>query len=161
MARGQGAQIERGAAERGRMDLLTLGEKPVGDSALVQQLDRASVEPATPRAGEDVGLALLENHDIDPCQPQLAGQHHPRRPAADDNHIVHLNLALRHRTGSMRQVRGLAASPPCRGTLEMRGLIRRGLVPGPPADPLVAESAQQVPRERRRRQWTTGNGMRR
>ncbi len=46
MARGQAVQLEHRAAERDRVHRLAVGEEPVGDAALIEQLDRAGVESA-------------------------------------------------------------------------------------------------------------------
>ena len=90
---GRPLQLEHRAAERDRVHRLALGEEPLGDAALIEQLDRAGVESAPTSACQTLRLAPLEDDDVHPRQPQLASQHHPRRPAPDDHHIVHLDLA--------------------------------------------------------------------
>ena len=65
-------------------DRLALGQEPLGDAALIEQLDRPRVEPAGPRAVQLLLGPPLEDGDVDPGQRQLGRQHHPRRAAADD-----------------------------------------------------------------------------
>ncbi|GAB3096952.1 hypothetical protein GCM10027054_25240 [Isoptericola nanjingensis] len=89
VARGQARQGEARAAERHRGDRGPLGEEPVGDAALVEQLDRAGVDPAAARADEVLRVASLEDDDVRPREAQLARQHEPRRAAADHRHVVH------------------------------------------------------------------------
>ena len=93
VTRGQITQVEHRAGERGHLHRRALGEEPFGDPALVEQLDRSGMEPATATACQGLRLTPLENDDSDPRESQLPCQHHPRRPTADDDHVMHLDLA--------------------------------------------------------------------
>ena len=74
------------------MQQRALGEEAVGDPALVQQLDRAGVDPAAREPARSC-VPPLENDGVHSRQPQLAGEHQPGRPAPDNHHIVHVDLA--------------------------------------------------------------------
>ena len=85
-----------GAGEPGDLGGRALGEEPVGDAALVEDLDGPRVQPAGARADELLTGPPLEDDDVDPRLRQLSLQHESCRPAADDHHrvLVHL-LPLR------------------------------------------------------------------
>ena len=65
---------------------LSLREEPVGDAALIEDLDGARVQAARARAGEVLAGAPLDDGDVDPRQRQLARQHQPGRTASGDHH---------------------------------------------------------------------------
>ena len=67
---------------------LSLGEEPIGDPALVEDLDGACVQPACARAGKVLAGAPLDDRDVDARQRQLARQHQARRTRAGDHHRV-------------------------------------------------------------------------
>ena len=75
-------------AEHRRLRRPALGQEPVGDPALIEHLDRARVKAAGARAGQDVIGAPLDDHDVDLRQGQLGRQHHPRRTASGDHHLM-------------------------------------------------------------------------
>src|SRR6185503_7871274 len=70
-----------------------LREEPIGDPALIEDLDGAGVQAAGARAGEVLAWAPLDDGNVDACQRQLARQHQPRRPGPTDDHGM-----LSHRT---------------------------------------------------------------
>ena len=63
-------------------------EEAIGDAALIEHLDRPRVDPAGARAGQRLARAPLHDHDVDPRQRQLGGQHQPGRAGACDHHGV-------------------------------------------------------------------------
>ena len=65
---------------------LPLREEPIGDSALIEDLDGACVQTACARAGEVLAGAPLDDGDVDARQRQLARQHQPRRASSGDHH---------------------------------------------------------------------------
>ena len=65
---------------------LSLREEPIGDAALIEDLDGARVQTACARAGEVLAGAPLDNGDVDARQRQLARQHQPGRTASGDHH---------------------------------------------------------------------------
>ena len=83
---GKVADVELGAAEPRDLSLLSLRKEPIGDSALIEDLEGARVQTACARAGEVLVGAPLDNGDVDARQRQLARQHQPRRTASGDHH---------------------------------------------------------------------------
>ena len=76
---------------------LSLREEPIGDSALIEDLDGACVQATRARADELLARAPLDNGDVDARQRQLARQHQPGRTAPGDHHPVrpwHLQVKL-------------------------------------------------------------------
>ncbi len=67
---------------------LSLREEPIGDAALIEDLDGARVQPASAARAPHGFLAgaPLDNGDIDARQRQLARQHQPCRAASGDHH---------------------------------------------------------------------------
>ena len=65
---------------------LSLREEPIGDSALIENLDGARVQAARARADEVLAGAPLDNGDVDARQRQLARQHQPRRTSSGNHH---------------------------------------------------------------------------
>jgi hypothetical protein len=95
---------------------LSLREEPVGDSALIKDLDRARMQTARARADEFLAGAPLDNGNVNARQRQLACQHQPCRTSAGDYHRVlgHTHLSLRRiwlRSAFLRDDPGLEASP--------------------------------------------------
>ena len=72
---------------------LSLREEPVGDTALIEDLDGARVQTARARAGEVLAGAPFDNGDVDARQRQLARQHQPGRTSSGDHHRM---VGLRH-----------------------------------------------------------------
>ncbi len=66
-------------------------ERVLGDAALVEQLDRARVQPA--RAGDPASSwsRAADDDGLDACQRELGCQHEPRRTSSRDHHRM-----LRH-----------------------------------------------------------------
>ena len=65
---------------------LSLREEPIGDAALVEDLDGARVQTAGARAGEILAGAPFDNGNVDARQRQLARQHQPGRTSSGDYH---------------------------------------------------------------------------
>ena len=65
---------------------LPLREEPIGDSALIEDLDGACVQAAGARADEVLAGAPLDNGNVDARQRQLARQHQPCRTSSGDHH---------------------------------------------------------------------------
>ena len=65
---------------------LSLREEPIGDAALIEDLDGACVQTAGARAGEILAGAPLDDGDVDARQRQLARQHQPGRTSSGDHH---------------------------------------------------------------------------
>ncbi|MCY1235968.1 hypothetical protein D9M72_486010 [compost metagenome] len=80
--------VDRGeAADTGI--LLSVCEEPVQQPALVHDLDAARVQAE--RADCISWLRVLLQHEhVHLVQSQLAGQHHPGRAAAANNHVEHI-----------------------------------------------------------------------
>ena len=93
MAGGEVADVEPGTAEPRDLGHLPLGEEPIGDAALVEDLDGARLQTARARAGQVLVGAPLDDGNVDARQRQLARQHQPRRTGSGDHHRV---LGHRH-----------------------------------------------------------------
>jgi hypothetical protein len=66
---------------------LSLREEPIGDAALIENLDGTCVQTTRARAGEGLAGAPLDNGGVDPRQRQLARQHQAGRARAHDQDI--------------------------------------------------------------------------
>jgi hypothetical protein len=90
---GKVADVQGDAVEV-RRDLghLSLREEPVGDSTLIEDLDRARVQTPCARAGEVLVGAPLDDGDVHARQRQLGRQHQARRTSSGDH-----NRMLGHR----------------------------------------------------------------
>ena len=88
MPRGEVADVERDPSETRDLGHLSLREEPIGDAALIEDLDGSCVQTAGARAGEVLAGAPLDDGGVDPCQRQLAGQHQPRGPSPNDQYGV-------------------------------------------------------------------------
>ena len=86
MPGGKAADVQRGPGEPRDLSHLSLREEPIGDAALVEDLDGACVQPSCTRAGKILVRAPLDEGNVDPSQRQLARQHQPRRTASGDHH---------------------------------------------------------------------------
>jgi hypothetical protein len=82
---GKVADVQRDPGETCDLSHLPLREEPVGDPALIEDLDGARVQTARAQAGEVVTGAPLDNGNVDPRQRQLARQHQPRRTSSGDH----------------------------------------------------------------------------
>jgi hypothetical protein len=78
--------------------------------ALIQHFDRARVQTAGARAIEILTRAAFDDHNVDPRQCQLAGQHHPGRAATGDHHRVLGHASVSARLGRLRQAPTLAVN---------------------------------------------------
>jgi hypothetical protein len=67
---------------------LPLREKPIGDSALIENLDGAGVQTTRARAGQVLAGAPLDNDNVHARQHQLARQHQPGRTTSSDHHLM-------------------------------------------------------------------------
>ncbi len=125
MPRREVADVERDPSETRDLGHLSLREEPIGDATLIEDLDGSCVQTAGARAGEVLAGAPLDDGSVDPRQRQLAGQHQPRGPSPNDQYgMLGHSPALRRsafESAILRHEGGLAASPPPRVTLEMRG----------------------------------------
>ena len=80
--------VDPGEAAGAAGILLAVREEPVQQTALVHDLDAARMQAQ--RADQLARLRILLQHQhVHVVQPQLAGQHHPGRAAAADDHLGH------------------------------------------------------------------------
>ena len=86
MPGGKVADVQRDPGELPDLDHLSLREEPIGDSALIEDLDGARVQTTRARAGEVLAGAPLDNRNVDARQRQLARQHQPGRTSSGDHH---------------------------------------------------------------------------
>ena len=113
---GKVADVERDAGEPRDLRHLSLREEPIGDSALVEDLDRACVQTARARAGELLAGAPLDDGDVDARQRQLARQHQPGRTSSGDHHRMLSSLVppIWLAAGDYGAHPGACFKPPCR-----------------------------------------------
>ena len=98
MAGGEVADVEPGTAEPRDLRHLPLGKEPIGDAALVEDLDGARLQTARARARQVLVGAPLDDGDVDARQRQLARQHQPGRTASGDHHrVLGHRLTMVHR----------------------------------------------------------------
>jgi len=83
---GKVADVQRHHVEAHHRVRLSLRDEPIGDSALIENLDRARVQTARARADKVLAGAPLDNGDIDARQRKLARQHQPCRTCSGDYH---------------------------------------------------------------------------
>ena len=102
-------------------------EEPIGDAALVEDLDGARVQAARARADEVLARASLDDDHVRPRQGQLARQHQPRRAAAGDHHRVlgHRRTSIRARASRAHAGRSVAADTSYAGTAAAARAHRR------------------------------------
>jgi hypothetical protein len=74
---GKAAEIQTGGGEPRDLSHLSLREEPIGDAALVKDLDGARMQASCAGAREVLAGAPLDNGDVNPCQRQPARQHRP------------------------------------------------------------------------------------
>ena len=86
MPGGKVADVQRDPGERPDLGHLSLREEPIGDSALIEDLDGAREQTACARAAEVLAGAPLDNGNVDARQRQLARQHQPGRTSSGDYH---------------------------------------------------------------------------
>ena len=84
--RGEVADVERDQAETGDPVDLSLRDEPIGDPALVEDLDGACVQAARASAGEVLVGTPFDNGDVDARQSELGRQHQPRRTSSGYHH---------------------------------------------------------------------------
>src|SRR3954447_14431987 len=65
---GKVADVQRGPGECRDLRYLSLGQEPIGDSTLVEDLDGARLQTACTGAWEILAGAQLDNGDVDPRQ---------------------------------------------------------------------------------------------
>ena len=80
------ADVQPGRGEPRDLSHLPLREEPVGDAALVEDLEGARRQASCARTGERLTSAALEDRHVDACQRQLARQHQPCRTAPGNHH---------------------------------------------------------------------------
>jgi len=88
VARRKIADVEADHREARDLHRLAFAQEALGDSALVEQLDRARVQTAGARAGELLALAPLDDGEVDTREGELSRQHHPCRTASGDHYRV-------------------------------------------------------------------------
>jgi hypothetical protein len=82
------ADVQCGPGEPRDLGFLSLREEPIGDSALIEDLDGACVQTARARAGQGLAGAPLDDGNVHARQRQLARQHQPGRASSGDHHRV-------------------------------------------------------------------------
>ena len=82
------ADVQAGGAEPRDLSDLPLRKEPIGDAALIENLDGARAQPACARTWEVLAGAPLDDGHVDGRQRQLARQHQPCRTCSDDHHRV-------------------------------------------------------------------------
>ena len=93
--------IDSGEAANAAGILLPVCEEPVQQPALVHDLNAARVQAK--RADRPARLRVLLQHEhVHAVQPQLAGQHHPRRPAATNDHVEHVKPRSKNSPSGLR-----------------------------------------------------------
>jgi len=90
---GKVADVEGDPGEPRDLSHLALREEPIGDSTLIEHLDRARMQTAGTRAGEVLVGTPLDNGNVHARQRQLARQHQPGRTSSGDHHRM---LGHRH-----------------------------------------------------------------
>jgi hypothetical protein len=82
------ADIQGDPGESRDLGHLPLCEEPLGDAALIEDLDGARVQAASARSGERLAGSPLDDGNVDVRQRQLARQHQPRGTASGDHHLM-------------------------------------------------------------------------
>jgi hypothetical protein len=83
---GKIADVQMSHRESPDLGDLPLGQEPVGDAALIKDLDGTCAEPTSTRAGQGLIRTPLNYGDIDARQSQFTRQHQPCRTCADDDY---------------------------------------------------------------------------
>jgi hypothetical protein len=95
MPRREVAQVELRLVEVQHLRRLPLRQEPLGDPALIQDLDGARVQTARARSSLPVLTRLtLDDDDVDARQRQLGRQHHPRGAGPGDHYHMFGHLTL-------------------------------------------------------------------
>ena len=134
VADGEVADVQRDPGEARNLSHLPPREEAIGDSTLIEHLDRACVQTTGARADELLAGAPLDNGDVDPRLRQLARQHQPRRTARGD---LHRMLGHRHAPVGIMPVATGASHPSAAATTTSNGAARRTTGSTSPRDPLV------------------------
>ena len=96
--------VDPGEATDAAGILLPVGEEPVQQPALVHDLDAARVQAE--RTDRLARLRVLLQHEhVHVVQPQLAGQHHPRRAAAANDHVENMEPQSQKLTSRIARLR--------------------------------------------------------
>lgn len=136
---GKVADVQPDLGEAGDLRHLPLGQETIHDPALVEDFERAGMQTAGARADQLLVGPPLDHRDVDSGQPQLAGQHQPRRAGSGDEHRMVADRPLREthtphfaphselwfETAVLRHRPGLAASPGVRYRLRVGGKATR------------------------------------
>ena len=93
---GEVADAESDPGELPDLDGLPLREEPVGDPALIEDLDGPWVQTTRARAGQVLAGAPLDDRDVHARQRQLSRQHQPRRASSGDHHRMLSPYPCRH-----------------------------------------------------------------
>src|SRR3954464_9063364 len=112
MPGGEVADVEHYVAEGRCLHGLPLGKEPIGDSPLVEDLDRACMEPSGTGADELRRYPSLDDCHIDPRQCQFPGQHQAGRTASHDDHVVHPRPAFLSTSENYEPCQGPCRKPP-------------------------------------------------
>ena len=83
---GEVTDVQRDAAEARDLRHLPLREEPIGNSALIEDLDGARVQTACARAFDVLARASLNDGDVHPGQRQLSREHQPGWTSPGDHH---------------------------------------------------------------------------
>ena len=78
--------IQGDPSERLHLHGLSLGQKPIGDSPLIEHLDRARLQASGSSAVEHLVRTPFDDHHLGTCDRQFGRQHHPRRTATGDHY---------------------------------------------------------------------------
>ena len=163
---GEVADVERDHGEARDLSDLSLREEPIGDSALIEDLDGARVQAARARADELLAGAPLDNGNVDARQRQLARQHQPRRTSSGDHHRM---LGHRHPPIGTSGMPTRASSPAQSGGAHTRTIAPK--VRNCTASPAIGSTSRARPirrqhhphfgRRERRRERRHGHNVRR
>src|SRR5581483_1911896 len=133
---GKVAEVEPCACEALDLHRPALREKPVGDTALVEHLDRACMQTAGARADEVLARSTLDDRDVDPGEGELAREHQARRTASRDHDGMRVHRHVGRNTGRaatrrpVRNVYSAGSSEPCGssgGTVTFSGVTSPGM----------------------------------
>ena len=85
---------ERSPSEHRDLVFLSLRDEPIGNAALIENLDGAREQPPGALTGELLIGAPLDDDRVDARQRQFTRQHQPCRTAAGDDHRMLGNTHL-------------------------------------------------------------------
>ncbi len=104
--------VQAAAGETHHLGLLSLRHKPIGDPALIENLDRARVQTTRTPALQLLARTPLHNPNIHTRQRQLTRQHQPRRTTPSNHHRMLCHVVSPfpsgHRAGLRRRLVCLA-----------------------------------------------------